>query len=222
MIRKTKLAIVVVGSLLLAGIAYAAPKPSRPIILWTEDGFVCTSKVWESNSPETRQYNANTKERSRLESRKTKLQENINILDNTCDTLPRKQQANCRQWVRELKSLESRLDQINLYANLYRSCTHNDIAWSTPKTRLSFSPFRTTEKKTVGAWDTILADWTLTTTKGTATIYNLNFQTVSIAGTSWCNIFASYELQDGNGKVLSTVSDMSAFWGMRFAVNFDD
>jgi len=45
MIRKQKLAIVVVGALLLVGVAFGAPRPSKPIILWIQDGFVCTNKV---------------------------------------------------------------------------------------------------------------------------------------------------------------------------------
>lgn len=51
-----------------------------------------------------------------------------------------------------------------------------------------------------------MGEWTVSTKKGTAILNKLNFQAGAITdgyGYKECGVFSSYELQDGNGKVLS-------------------
>jgi hypothetical protein len=156
MIRKRKLAIVVAGVLLLAGIAFGLSVTNRDGLkssivgsVMSRGGFVCTPQAVTPGSIETRQYTADLAEVQRLQTRREELTLDTNVLENTCKNLKGQAKTQCQRNVVELRTVERRLGLLNIEIGLYQDCKANDIVFSNPKTRLSFSPYRSSVVNTV-------------------------------------------------------------------------
>lgn len=128
MIRKRKLAIVVAGVLLLAGVTLSLSMNNldglKSDIFWSGNrgSFVCTPQAVLPGSRETKQYTANLVELQRLQTRRGVLQSDTNVVNNTCKDLKGRERYQCQFDIVELRTIENRLDKLNKVINAYQNC----------------------------------------------------------------------------------------------------
>gem|GEM_PF-2828782 len=61
----------------------------------------------------------------RLQERKGQLQLDTNVSENTCNTLKGKKQTQCRKGVTELRTINLRLEKLNVEIGAYQDCKIN-------------------------------------------------------------------------------------------------
>ena len=128
MIRKRKLAIVVAGVLLLAGVTLGLSTNNldglKSDIFRSSNraSFVCTPQAVAPGSRETRQYTTNLTELQRLQTRRGELQSDKNVVNNTCKDLKGRMRSQCQRDVAELRTVENRLNKLNVGINAYQDC----------------------------------------------------------------------------------------------------
>jgi hypothetical protein len=138
MIRKRKIAIVVAGVFLLAGISFGISNTNRDglrsDIFWGGSSrFICTAKVVAPRSRETRDYNDNISERNWLIRKQSKLQADTNVLNKTCNKLKGKNQTQCQKDVAELSVISRRLEILKKSIVNYETCKNSFNTTTAPK-----------------------------------------------------------------------------------------
>jgi len=73
-------------------------------------------------SRETKQYTANLAEFQGLQARREVLRSDINVFENTCKNLKGKAKTQCQKNVAELRTIEKRLNKLNIEIDQYQNC----------------------------------------------------------------------------------------------------
>jgi len=65
---------------------------------------------------------ANLNEFQRLQTRRGVLQSDTNVINNICKDLKGRARSQCQRDVAELRTIENRLDKLNVVINAYQNC----------------------------------------------------------------------------------------------------